>query len=708
MRKTARHLSLRQTGVLLVLVPLLVDLAIVAALFFVQNNLQNKVSSERAARNTSMELTSALAIEQQSQIELFEYFLTGNDELLASSLNLAARARESVPAVAARLNPRDSKTYLAAEEEYLTMLKSASDRSRELRDSAEKRAGASEQLMRGLENVAEETSDITFQLNRKLGTLDNLDAEGALTGYLLAGGTLLNTVFAGIGALIFARSIVGRLRKVSANCDKVMQHEALEQPMGGGDELAQLDKALYQAAENLSVLNERRLTVTESSADVVFAVDEEGKIQTFSEAATARWGYSASFLEGRNFSQLIAGGDPAKFRLLLERSWNEPQVEEEMRIKHRSGEEIDIACSLRWNKEKNIGVGVAYDITEKKANQRLLSDREEQLRRLLESLPMGVLLVSNQGFVEAASLRARAMFSRSFVPNMAVSKFVGRPLPATWPDKVLPLEVLSMDSSVRHLEMVNTQIKFNLEQKFLLTADDVTERIEIERLKHRLLSTVSHDLRTPLSSMLAVIDMLSGGLYGALSERGAEEIQHTSGLVSGLVSLINDWLDIEKFDSGQMLMDWSEGKLPDIVSGALSSEEELSYDHGVILTSPEIVPAILPTDRHRLQQAITALLRTTIALSSADSNVIVRSRINGGFAEVLIGGSGLRLPPAELLKIFDVYWSCSAFDEVSVRQTRLCAPLAGRLLGALKCSVDIAQVGGIVGYLVKIPRSHHI
>jgi PAS domain S-box-containing protein len=90
------------------------------------------------------------------------------------------------------------------------------------------------------------------------------------------------------------------------------------------------------------------------------------------------------------------------------------------------------------------------------------------------------------------------------------------------------------------------------EKSFFCVVHDVSQQKELERLKKEVIRMVSHDLRSPLSSVASLLELLSYEMYGKLNEVGERRINATRLEIDRLIRMINDLLDFEKMEAGKL------------------------------------------------------------------------------------------------------------------------------------------------------------
>lgn len=182
-------------------------------------------------------------------------------------------------------------------------------------------------------------------------------------------------------------------------------------------------------------------------------------------------------------------------------------------------------------------------------------------------------------------------------------------------------------------------VKAQSQQQFIghfCFVKDISDRREVERLKDEFVSIVSHELRTPLTSISAALDLLASGVL----QNQPEDAQHMLAIAASntdrLVRLINDILDIERIESGKVVMTKQVCNATALMNQSVEAVQDIADLAGVTL-SVSSVPVRLWADPDRLIQVFTNLLSNAIKFSPGGSTVWLTAEV--GDREQGIGNS---------------------------------------------------------------------
>ncbi len=165
------------------------------------------------------------------------------------------------------------------------------------------------------------------------------------------------------------------------------------------------------------------------------------------------------------------------------------------------------------------------------------------------------------------------------------------------------------------------------------------------------LAKVSHEVRTPLNSILGFTELMLEERLGAIGNaryRGYVEDIHQSGLYA--LSLLNDLLDISKIEAGKFELDFTAVDLPELVESCVNSLQPLAKRERILLRTsfgPNLPAAI--ADRRRLKQILLNLLSNAIKFTNAGGQVIVSARlIEGGDLRLRVHDNGVGMTDDEI------------------------------------------------------------
>jgi signal transduction histidine kinase len=184
-------------------------------------------------------------------------------------------------------------------------------------------------------------------------------------------------------------------------------------------------------------------------------------------------------------------------------------------------------------------------------------------------------------------------------------------------------------------------------------AEEAKEESDAAAVARRLdfLARVSHEVRTPLNSILGFTELMLEERLGAIGNpryKGYVEDIHQSGLYA--LSLLNDLLDISKIDAGKFDLDFTAVDLPELVEACVNSLQPLAKRERILLRtslSPNL-PALI-ADRRRLKQILLNLLSNAIKFTNAGGQVIVSARlIDGGDLRLRVHDTGVGMTEDEI------------------------------------------------------------
>jgi signal transduction histidine kinase len=208
--------------------------------------------------------------------------------------------------------------------------------------------------------------------------------------------------------------------------------------------------------------------------------------------------------------------------------------------------------------------------------------------------------------------------------------------------------------------------------------------------KDRFWANISHELRTPLNSITGLTRLLAEPAGGLGSEQlyQVELIRNSTGT---LLTLVNDLLDVAKAESGQLVIDPTEVRLPALLATLRGLIRPMAEGKPVnVVISDDGAPATILTD----EMALTAILRNLLsnAVKYTDSGevrltvCVLDTRI-----EISVSDTGTGIPAGQLERVFEEFYQVPGARRGG---TGLGLPYARRLAGLLGGELTLASQAG--------------
>lgn len=225
---------------------------------------------------------------------------------------------------------------------------------------------------------------------------------------------------------------------------------------------------------------------------------------------------------------------------------------------------------------------------------------------------------------------------------------------------------------------------------------------EAARQKKEILEMVSHDLKSPLTSVLGTLTLFEAGAFGAVSEKGNSRIQDMQADVSRLVVLINDLLDAEKLESGKLVLDLKTFAVDTAVRQAILSVTPLAEKAGVAIKyEPSRVDVV--ADESRLVQVLINLLSNAIKFSTQGSEVEIQTRSDGEFSCIAVKDCGRGIAPEMQAKLFERFNQVEAADSTKRGGTGLGLYISKKLVTEMGGTIKLeSQLGRGSTFIVQL------
>jgi two-component system sensor histidine kinase KdpD len=224
-------------------------------------------------------------------------------------------------------------------------------------------------------------------------------------------------------------------------------------------------------------------------------------------------------------------------------------------------------------------------------------------------------------------------------------------------------------------------------ERIQLVADVDRARLaaEADRLRSALLTSISHDLKTPLASIMGAAGTLRDYRNALPEDDRAALLATVIDESERLNRFIANLLDMTKIESGAMEPNAAPVDVAEVVGSALRRAAKITAGHRVETGLPEDLP-MLRLDPVLFEQVLFNLVDNAAKYAPAGSTIAISARLDDGAVAIEVADEGPGLPPSDLERVFDSFYRVRKGDQVR----------AGTGLGLSICRGFVEAMGGTI------------
>jgi len=221
---------------------------------------------------------------------------------------------------------------------------------------------------------------------------------------------------------------------------------------------------------------------------------------------------------------------------------------------------------------------------------------------------------------------------------------------------------------------------------------EITHLKELDRLKSEFVSTVSHDLRTPLTTVQGYVELLQRA--GPLNEMQQNFVTRALGSLSSVTALISDLLDIGRIEAGYDL-EMQKVRLDELIRMTVDATQTHVFRVGIGLTADlPRSPLWVWGNTRRLRQVLDNLISNAVKYNRPAGWVKVAARQDDDHIVVRVSDSGIGIPPEEESRIFDRFYRIQSPVAEDVEGTGLGLAIVKSIIEKHKGRVWVDSVPG--------------
>lgn len=334
---------------------------------------------------------------------------------------------------------------------------------------------------------------------------------------------------------------------------------------------------------------------------------------------------------------------------------------------------IGIQNDITVRRKAEQALQLNYNETDRKVIERtrMLKENEEYLSSIVETIRESLLVMDKDYHI----LSANSHFLNTF--KVSISETRGKMLyelgNGQWdiPElrrmmlEILPTNNPVLDYEVEHefphigkkLMLLNAhriELEGQFKDRILLAIEDITERKAIEQRKDDFLSIASHELKTPLTTVLGYVQMMQRLMPENVSDKFKSVVDKTGVYVDRLNQLLAELLDVSRIQTGNLELHMESFDFDKMVVDTIDGLKAATPGYNILLEGK--VEVSFNGDEMHLIQVLTNLISNAIKYSPESDEVEVYISKVSNFVKVSVKDSGMGMQEGELKKIFERFY----------------------------------------------------
>jgi len=460
--------------------------------------------------------------------------------------------------------------------------------------------------------------------------------------------------------------------------------------------------------------------IVESSDDAIIGKTLQNVITSWNPGAERLYGYSAEQMVGRSVSVLVPLDRPDEINEILAKVKTGTRVEHfETKRVHKDGKLIDVSLTVSPVRDADgtvVGASlVARDISDRKRADAISSE----LAAIVDSSDDAIIGKTLDGVITSWNHGAQHLYG--YAAEEMVGQTIALLVPPARPHELEEiLGSLADNKGAKHFEadrvrkdgmMIYVAVTISPIRNSYGTvvgsssvARDITEQVSVRaalktsglrrvedvvRAKDEVIALVSHELRSPLASIVGFTELLQSRVLTDSQRKSYLGVMLKEG--RRLTALINSVLELQRLENGHQKLDLVPVDVKALLKRAVDSAG-LDDRRALGLAVPNGVPLVM-ADADAILQVMANFVSNARKYSPDGGSIRIGARVVGNMVQVYVRDHGLGVPVADLPKLFERFYRVDSPDRQSIRGTGLGLSINQRIVEAHGGNVEAQSEG---------------
>jgi PAS domain S-box-containing protein len=234
---------------------------------------------------------------------------------------------------------------------------------------------------------------------------------------------------------------------------------------------------------------------------------------------------------------------------------------------------------------------------------------------------------------------------------------------------------------------------------------DITALKKMDQMKSDFVSMVSHEVRSPMNSLLMQLKNISDGLAGPVTEKQREILQRASEKILNLNNLVTELLDLSRIESGLISHEKEQVNMAQLLAEQKAFHTSYAEEKQITihLNCPDDLPSIL-ANRQNMEEVLANLITNGIKYSPAGGSITISAAKGNKYLKFQVADTGYGMTSEDLEKIFTRFYRVKDSNTRQIQGTGLGLAIVKSIIESHHGKITVtSEVGKGTTFTVLLP-----